>query len=685
MTVGAPWRAAPPSGYLSSSMRDLLAAALSDRYTLERELGRGGMASVWLARDLRLDRPVAIKVLHPELAGAIGVERFVREVRLTARLQHPGVVPVLDSGAFAGPGGIELPWYAMAYVPGESLRQRLDRERQLPVDDALHITGEVADALAAAHREGIVHRDIKPENILLSGGRAWVADFGIARALVETGGDRLTSTGIAIGTPAYMSPEQATADAVDARTDQYSLATVLYEMLAGETPFAGPTAHAIMARRVAGPPRPIHPVRPAVPEEVESALQRALQLVPADRYPGIAEFARSLGHGTAPAGIRGSSAGRRVDARPERKAARPWLGTAAVIAVIAVAGWLLVGRRTEAPSAAPRDPRAVALAERGLQAFSRRTPAGAREAMDAYGAAIRIDSTWALPWAGLAEAYAQAYARNFGFAGARDSAVRMAVAAADRALFLDEGSAPAWVARGSVSRLVDPTDHGPAIAAFRRAIAIDSTNPRAWFALGTSLAAMGELDEALASWRRAVAADPGNPEALAFLALGHYWRRQYDSAAAWTDSAIAVDPSYLLGRVTQGQVAVERGDYGRARAAFDAARRVTGDVEALNATAGAALVEARRGNAADATLLLQRAESLATTYTPVPQHTAILLAHVHAARGEADSAVAWLARVVPREDLHFQLHLRCDPPLDPLAAETAFRALLLEARPAEGC
>jgi tetratricopeptide (TPR) repeat protein len=173
--------------------------------------------------------------------------------------------------------------------------------------------------------------------------------------------------------------------------------------------------------------------------------------------------------------------------------------------------------------------------------------------------------------------------------------------------------------------------------------------------------------------------------ALAFLGLGHYWRRQYDSAAAWTDSAIAVDPAYLLGRVTMGQVEVERGDYSRARAAFDAARRVTGDIEALNATAGAALVEARRGNAAESDRLLKRAESLATTYTPVPQHTAILLAHVHAARGEPGTAIAWLARVAPREDLHFQLHLRCDPPLDPLADVPLFRELLLEERPAGGC
>ena len=677
-------------------MRDLLAAALSNHYTLERELGRGGMASVWLARDLRLDRPVAIKVLHPELAGAIGIDRFLREIRLTARLQHPGIVPVLDSGTFAGPGGIELPWYAMGYVPGESLRARLDRERQLPVEEALRITSEVADALAAAHREGIVHRDIKPENLLLAGGRTWVADFGIARALVETGGDRLTSTGIAIGTPAYMSPEQASADAVDARTDQYSLATVLYEMLAGEPPFTGPTAHAILARRMAGPPRPIHPVRPSVPGEIEAALQCALALVPADRFAGVTEFARALseggrGSGTSwLVGARGSSAGRRVlrGASRESKAGLRWLGAAVVVAALAVTGWMIAGRRAEEPAdAAPRDARAVALAEQGLRAFRRRTPAGAREAIEAYAAGIRIDSTYALAWAGLAEAYAQAYGRNFGFPGAaRDSAVRLAVAAADRALFLNDRSAPAWVARGTVSRLVDPTDHGPALAAFRRAIAIDSTHPRAWFALGTSLAAAGDLGAALDSWRRAVAADPANAEALAFLGLGHYWRRQYDSAAAWADSALAVDPAYLLGRTTQGQVAVERGDYGRARAAFDAARRVTTDVETLNAIGGMALAEARRGAPAEADRLLQEAESLATAYVPVPQHSALYLAHAYAARGKAAAAIGWLARVSPRDDLHFQLHLRCDPPFDGLVSDPAFQALLREPRrPATAC
>ena len=219
-------------------MLDRLSPALADRYTVVRELGRGGMASVWLARDLRHDRMVAIKVLHPELAGAIGVDRFLREIRVTAKLQHPNIVPLLDSGVFPGADGVSLPWYAMAYVPGESLRVRLGREAHLPVDEALCIAEDAAAALEAAHREGIVHRDIKPENLLLSGGRAYVADFGIAKAVIETGGERLTSTGLAIGTPVYMSPEQASAQAVDARSDQYGLACVLYEMLVGE-PGAG--------------------------------------------------------------------------------------------------------------------------------------------------------------------------------------------------------------------------------------------------------------------------------------------------------------------------------------------------------------------------------------------------------------------------------------------------------------
>ncbi len=226
-----------------TDVADQLRGALADRYLIERELGRGGMATVYLAHDLRHDRHVALKVLHPELAHAVGPARFLREIRTTARLQHPHILPVFDSGEADG----QL-WYAMPYVEGESLRARLGHQPKLPIEEALHIASEVADALAYAHERGIIHRDVKPENILLSGGHALVADFGIARAVGQTEGDKLTGTGLALGTPAYMSPEQAAGSgALDGRSDQYSLGCVLYEMLAGEQPFTGPTPQAVIA------------------------------------------------------------------------------------------------------------------------------------------------------------------------------------------------------------------------------------------------------------------------------------------------------------------------------------------------------------------------------------------------------------------------------------------------------
>jgi serine/threonine-protein kinase len=266
-----------------------LSTALADRYRLERELGRGGMATVFLAHDLRHDRSVALKVLHPELAQTLGPERFQREIKLAARLQHPHILGVYDSGEAAG----QL-WFTMPYVDGESLRDRLAREGQLPVEDAVRITREAAAALDYAHRHDTVHRDIKPENILLtSDGDALVADFGIARALRD-GGDALTQTGLTVGTPAYMSPEQASGGPVDARTDVYSLGTVLYEMLAGEPPFTGPSAQAITTRRFSEPVRPLRGVRESVPEALELAVLMALARAPADRFATAAQFAQAL-------------------------------------------------------------------------------------------------------------------------------------------------------------------------------------------------------------------------------------------------------------------------------------------------------------------------------------------------------------------------------------------------------
>src|SRR5438094_191819 len=272
-------------------LEERLRIALADRYALERELGRGGMAVVFLARGPRHDRAVAIKVLRHEIAAALGAERFLREIQIAAKLHHPHILPLYDSGA-AG----DLLYYVMPYVEGESLRQRLDRETQLPLDDALAITRQVAGALAYAHSHDVVHRDIKPENILLESGEAVVADFGIARAITAAGGDNLTQTGFAIGTPLYMSPEQGSpGGALDGRSDVYSLACVLYEMLAGHPPFMGGTAQAILARHTVDPVPPLRTARATVPTAVEQALGRALAKLPADRYATALQFAEALG------------------------------------------------------------------------------------------------------------------------------------------------------------------------------------------------------------------------------------------------------------------------------------------------------------------------------------------------------------------------------------------------------
>jgi len=264
-----------------------LADALRDRYVFEKQLGRGGMATVYLARDLRHDRAVAIKVMHPQLAASLGPERFLVEIRTAARLQHPHILPVHDSGEAAG-----LLWYTMPFIEGESLRDRLKRDVQLPVEEAVRLTKEVAEALDYAHSQGVVHRDIKPENILLSRGHALLADFGIAKAAAA--GGQLTGTGLIVGTPTYMSPEQASGNNIDGRADLYSLGCVLYEMLAGEPPYTGPTPQAIAAKRFVDPIPSIRRVRQAVPPQLEAVLTRALAAVPADRFASASDLAQAL-------------------------------------------------------------------------------------------------------------------------------------------------------------------------------------------------------------------------------------------------------------------------------------------------------------------------------------------------------------------------------------------------------
>jgi eukaryotic-like serine/threonine-protein kinase len=313
-----------------ADLLDTLREALADRYDVQRELGRGGMATVFLAEDLKHHRSVAIKVLHAELAAQIGPERFVREIEIAARLQHPHILPLYDSGEAAG-----FLYYVMPLVEGESLRDRLDREHQLSQEDALRIATEVAGALSYAHSRGVVHRDIKPENILLSAGTAVVADFGIARALDAAGEHQLTQTGTIIGTPAYMSPEQATGSTeIDGRSDQYSLACVVYELLVGQPPFTGPTAQAIIARHSLDMVSPPSIVRDTIPDAVEDAILRALSKTPADRFPTAALFAEALHAPSATSGPRRRTT--RSTTVPRR-----WLGLRAEV-VLGIAALVLV-------------------------------------------------------------------------------------------------------------------------------------------------------------------------------------------------------------------------------------------------------------------------------------------------------------------------------------------------------
>ncbi len=326
---------------------DRLQAALGDRYLLDRELGRGGMATVYLATDVRHGRQVAIKLIHPELGAGLSSDRFEREVRLTASLQHPNILPLLDSGVVAE-GEPALRFYVMPFVEGESLRARITRERQLSLRDATDIALEVAAALGFAHRHGVVHRDVKPENVLLSDGHALLADFGIA--LAAAGDGRLTSTGLSVGTPSYMSPEQAAGDrALDGRSDQYALGCMLYEMLAGEPPFVAASAQALIAKHLVDPPPPIRRIRAGVPPAMDVAIARALAKTPADRFATMEEFAAalrgSLTGGDAPAPVSTAAtaampAASAPRAMRRRRAAVAGAVAAAAIAIIA-AGWLV--------------------------------------------------------------------------------------------------------------------------------------------------------------------------------------------------------------------------------------------------------------------------------------------------------------------------------------------------------
>ncbi|HET8649689.1 MAG TPA: serine/threonine-protein kinase, partial [Gemmatimonadales bacterium] len=331
-----------------------LAEALAGRYRIERELGAGGMATVYLAEDLRHHRQVALKVLKPELTAALGADRFAREIEIAASLHHPHILPLFDSGEAVisrESRPTALLYYVMPFVEGESLRARLARERQLPVEDALRITADIADALAYAHQRGLIHRDVKPENILLEGGHGMLMDFGIARALSSNETQRLTDSGLVVGTPIYMSPEQASGERkLDGRSDQYALACVLYEMLAGQPPFVGATVEALVRQHVMAPVPPVTQFRPMVSPAVTEALTRALAKSPADRFATASDFSAAL-----TSSISTSATSKSSGAPAARRPNRVLLAAAGgLLVLLVVAAWLVI-RRDRAPAASARE------------------------------------------------------------------------------------------------------------------------------------------------------------------------------------------------------------------------------------------------------------------------------------------------------------------------------------------
>jgi len=676
---------------------DGLQSSLADRYRIEREIGAGGMATVYLARDVRHRRAVALKVLRSDVAAAMGVERFQHEVILTAALQHPHILSLFDSGESAG-----CLYYVAPYVEGESLREKLGREGQLRIDQALEITRQVAEALDYAHRHGIVHRDIKPGNILLAGFggdsrvQALVADFGIARALPHSGSSeglatadthRLTQTGITLGTPMYMSPEQAMGDSrIDARTDVYSLGCVVYEMLAGEPPFNQASAESLAARKLSASISSIALIRSSVPTSVDSIVRRALVPVPADRYATAGEFAAALSAAFATSSASQSYGRGEVTAAPvgrmSRRFSRP-RAAALVVAGLALMGVAAWAWSTHAPhamarvrSAAPRDSQAYALDRQARVEFDRRTEASVARAAGLLQRAIARDSDYVDAWADLTRTLAFAYNNRYDVPGIpRAQLVAYAVRAGDRALEADSVSAIAWIARATSLYLVDPsTEHG-VIPALHRAIALDSSSADAWYNLGGYFEDALEPDSALRALRRAATIRPTHPGALAFLALHFMWQRQSDSAMVWADSAAASNPTNVLSRQVRGLILIQQGRISDAVEDFARTVEVGQGPERVWGWAGLAVVAQRRHDRRAADSLIVRAIADADTLRP-SHHEAVYLAWMYAETGQRERALAVLERFAEPRHLHFQLHLRREFTLDSLRREARFAALL---------
>jgi serine/threonine protein kinase/Tfp pilus assembly protein PilF len=657
-------RSASDSSLPIDALRDGLFAG---RYRIERVVGRGGMATVYAAEDVKHHRRVALKILDRECRAALGGERFLREIELTGNLQHPNILPLFDSGEVD-----EMMYYVMPLVDGQSLRMRLAEQGQLPIDDAVRIATDVAKALNHAHAQGIVHRDIKPENILLSGDHTFVADFGIAKAK-DAAGDQLTSTGLLVGTPAYMSPEQASGERqLDARSDIYALGCVLYEMLAGEPPFVGSSTQAVIAKRMAGPAPPVRTLRHTVPYDVERAIECALERAPADRFSTAAEFATAL---------RGGALLKR---RRLPNFHSPLVRAVSLVVLIGL-GAAVWSSSTGTGSSVRRGPSkplptsdsaAYQFYLQGRAQVDHRSAIAVARGIELYQKAIARDSGFVDAWAGLARAIQ--FAINWRYPVPtipRDSLVTFMVRASERALESDSSSAEAWIARAVVLRELDRTTNHDRMEALQHALLLDSASAEVWYTLSQAWQDSLENRRAIDALRRAVQLNPRHASALGFLGMNYMWLRKNDSAIVWADSAKKVDPVAIWARQARAMALRERGRMAEAETEYEAALRLGRGPDQVHAYAGLAEIYFKRGDRHAADTIIAQAVALADTTHPTV-HDAAYLAWAFSATGQPERAMRILERYQPRRDVHFQLHLQRDPALDPLRSKPRFSALL---------
>jgi len=595
-----------------------------ERYRIERELGRGGMATVYLAHDRKHGRRVALKVLHPELAASLGPERFLREIRLAAGLQHPHILPIFDSGEAPGEAGTVRLWYTMPYVEGPTLRDRIREQGRLPVEEAVRVVREVALALDHAHRRGVVHRDIKPENILLSEGQALVADFGIARAVVPAQGEMLTQTGFVLGTPAYMSPEQAAGDTADARSDLYSLGCVLYELLVGTQPFTGPSAQAVTFKRFTEAAPAVSAGRPEVPSDLDGVVARALEREPAARYETMAEFASALGGlGAAPptpspappAPARSIAVlpFANISGDPETEVFAEGMAEELLNALVKATA-LRVASRSSSFAFKGRQEDVGAIARRlkvetVLEGSVRR--AGNRIRVSAQ----LVDAAQGYPlWS---ERYdrelADVFAIQDEITASIVGALQLVLTARERQAMAAERAdvrAYEYYLRGrQLAHLVRREGYQGALRMYRQAVEIDPGYARAYAGIADCHSWMymyydateDNLRQADQASRRALELDAGSAEAHASRGFALSLGKQYDAARAELAAAIAIAPSlyeghYLFGRVCWAQGRLEEA----ARHFEDAAAVRPEDPEApsMLGTAYEALKDAERSEAA---------------------------------------------------------------------------------------